>query len=317
MTIQQIYELAIKLGIENDLRGEEAVLKNLERIKKRYEKMGKEEKEEFDKDKLASPYSDTRILNETKKEIKKVLTGIDMEGPELLLARDLGVDLVIAHHPEGKSLADLSDVMHMQAEVLAGYGIPINIAESLLQPRISEVSRGVNAVNHNRAVDFAKILNIGFMNVHTPCDNMVAKFLFDLIKKNEKKMEYVEDILKLLKEIPEYAAAVKIEGGPTLFAGRKENRCGKIAVTEITGGTEGSPEIYEKMAQAGIGTVIGMHLSEKHKEAAEKAHINALVAGHISSDSIGMNLFLDELEKRGIEIIPCSGLIRVNRLKKK
>ena len=317
MTIQQIYELAIKLGIENDLRGKEVVLKNLERIKKRYEKMGKEEKEEFDKDKLASPYSDTRILNETKKEIKKVLTGIDMEGPELLLAQDLGVDLVIAHHPEGKSLADLSDVMHMQAEVLAGYGIPINIAESLLQPRISEVSRGVNAVNHNRAVDFAKILNIGFMNVHTPCDNMVAKFLFDLIKKNEKKMEYVEDILKLLKEIPEYAAAVKIEGGPTLFAGRKENRCGKIAVTEITGGTEGSPEIYEKMAQAGIGTVIGMHLSEKHKEAAEKAHINALVAGHISSDSIGMNLFLDELEKRGIEIIPCSGLIRVNRLKGK
>jgi len=26
-----------------------------------------------------------------------------------------------------------------------------------------------------------------------------------------------------------------------------------------------------------------------------------------------MNLFLDELEKRGIEVIPCSGLIRVKR----
>lgn len=316
MTIQQIYELAIKLGIENDLRGKEAVLKNLERTKKRYDKMSKEEKDEFDKEKLTNPYSDSGILNETKKEIKKVLAGIDMEGPELILARDLGVDLVIAHHPEGKSLADLSDVMHMQAEVLAGYGIPINIAESLLQPRISEVSRGINAVNHNRAVDFAKILNIGFINVHTPCDNMVAKFLFDLIKKNEKKLDYVEDVLKLLKEIPEYAAAVKIEGGPTLFAGRKENRCGKIAVTEITGGTEGAPGIYEKMSQAGIGTVIGMHLSEKHKSAAEKAHINALVAGHISSDSIGMNLFLDELEKRGVEIISCSGLIRVSRVKK-
>jgi len=35
----------------------------------------------------------------------------------------------------------------------------------------------------------------------------------------------------------------------------------------------------------------------------------------MSSDSLGMNLFLDELEKRGIEIVPCSGLIRISRIK--
>ena len=36
-------------------------------------------------------------------------------------------------------------------------------------------------------------------------------------------------------------------------------------------------------------------------------------AGHMSSDSLGMNLYLDELEKKGAEVIPCSGLIRVSR----
>ena len=51
------------------------------------------------------------------------------------------------------------------------------------------------------------------------------------------------------------------------------------------------------------------------REEAEKANINVVVAGHISSDSIGVNLFLDELEKQGIKIIPCSGLIRVSRVK--
>ncbi|MDP1620256.1 MAG: NGG1p interacting factor NIF3, partial [bacterium] len=85
----------------------------------------------------------------------------------------------------------------------------------------------------------------------------------------------------------------------------------------ITGGTEGSPKMYEKMANAGVGTIIAMHQSEKHREAAEKAHINVVIAGHISSDNIGVNLFLDELEKRGIGIIPCSGLIRVSRNKKR
>jgi hypothetical protein len=119
--------------------------------------------------------------------------------------------------------------------------------------------------------------------------------------------------LDILNNIPEYRESAKGKAGPKLFTGNKDNRCGKIALTEITGGTEGSPEIYERLAQAGIGTVIGMHMSEKHTEAAKKAHINAVIAGHMSSDSIGINLFLDEIEKREVEIVPASGLIRVKR----
>ena len=69
------------------------------------------------------------------------------------------------------------------------------------------------------------------------------------------------------------------------------------------------------MANAGIGTTIAMHQSEKHRESAEKAHINVVIAGHISSDSIGMNLILDQLEKKGIEIIPFGGLTRFSRNK--
>ena len=67
------------------------------------------------------------------------------------------------------------------------------------------------------------------------------------------------------------------------------------------------------MAQVGIGTIVGMHMSEEHKKEAENALVNVVIAGHMSSDSLGVNLFLDELEKRGVEIIPCSGLIRVSR----
>jgi putative NIF3 family GTP cyclohydrolase 1 type 2 len=319
MTINEIYNIAVKLGIENDLRGKQAVLKNLKRVKDKYDKLPKEKKASFDLEKLTNPYSDTRILYEAKKkkQIKKVLVGIDMEGEELLLADKLGVDLVIAHHPEGKAFADLSEVMHLQAEVLAKYGVPINIAESVLKPRISEVSRGIAPINHQRAVDMARLLDINFMCAHTACDNLVANFLKKEIENKKNDLEYVEDVMKLLKSIPEYQAAEKLGAGPRLFAGSEENRAGKIVLTEITGGTEGSPKIYEKMSQAGIGTIIGMHMSETHKKEAEKAHINAVIAGHISSDSIGVNLFLDNLEKKGLEIIPCSGLIRISRLKKK
>ena len=315
MTIKEIYNLTLQMGALADFRGEHGVRRFLEGKKKKYEKMDEKEKQEFDLEALENPYLDSRIYNiSDDKAIKKVLVGIDIEPAELLMAKEIdNIDLIIAHHPFGKGLAYLADVMDLQIDVLNYYGVPINIAEGLMKERISEVARGVNSANHQRTVDAAKILKMNLMNSHTPTDNLAAKFLKNLIE--AKNPERISDLISLLNEIPEYREATKIGAGPKIFVGDSENRCGKIALTEITGGTEGSPKIYEKMANAGIGTVIGMHMSEDHKKEAESAHLNVVIAGHMSSDSLGINLFLDELEKRGIEIVPCSGLTRISRAK--
>ncbi|MFA6513763.1 MAG: NGG1p interacting factor NIF3 [Patescibacteria group bacterium] len=314
MKVKEIYQLAIQLGIDSDLRGKDEVKKYLARINKKYEASSDKEKENFDLEKLSNPYSDARVLFDNEREVKKIMVGIDMETPELLLARQLGdIDLVLAHHPEGIALADLSDVMKLQAQVLANYGVPINISESVIKSRISEVHRGISPINHDRAVDAAKILDTNFMCIHTPADNLGANFLVDLFKKKEKELETVSDIIDLLETIPEYVMAKKKKAGPMIFSGSEDNSCGKIVVTEFTGGTSGSKDIYEKMSQYGIGTVIGMHMSEEHRKEAEKYHINVVIAGHMASDSLGMNLLLDEIEKKGIEVITVSGLMRVKR----
>lgn len=313
MKTKEIFNLFLQKGIDADFRGREGVQKLLERKRKAFDAMSQDQKDEFDQEALTNPYMDSGILNVSDdKEIKRVLVGIDMEPAEILLAKHLGnIDLAIAHHPEGRGLAQLADVMHLQADVLSQYGVPINIAESLMKVRISEVARGVNAINHQRAIDMARLLGINFMAAHTPADNLAAKFVKNLI--DEKKPEYVGEIIKILKELPEYQEAMKIGVGPKLFVGSPDNRAGRIAVSEFTGGTEGSPKLYEKMSQAGIGTVIAMHTSEEHRKEAEAAHINIVIAGHMSSDSLGMNLLMDELEKQGIEIVPCSGFTRFKR----
>ncbi len=314
MRIREIFNLAIQKGIEADFRGKKTIEEILVRKREKYQKLSEKEKDYFDKEALKNPYLDSRILNiAQEKEVKKVLVGIDIEPAEILMAKEIGgIDLVISHHPLGKGLANLHEVMELQCDILNLYGLPINVAEKLMKEKISEVARGINRVNHQRTVDAAKILGLNLMCLHTVTDNLAAKFLKAKVEKENSLMR-LEDLLDLLKEIPEYKEAAKIGAGPKIFVGDKEARCGKIAVTEITGGTEGSPKIYEKMAIAGIGTVIGMHMEEEHKKEAEIANINVVIAGHMSSDSLGMNLFLDELEKRGIEIIPCSGLIRVQR----
>jgi putative NIF3 family GTP cyclohydrolase 1 type 2 len=322
MTIRQIYELAIRLGIQNDLRGASLVQRKLKRKKEEYTALSGDKKKEFDTESLTNPFSDTRILlGNPDKPVRRILTGIDIGPAEVLIAQELSkkkpIDLILSHHPIGPALAGLHEVMDLQAEVLAMYGVPINIAESLTKIRLSEVSRSISAENHNRTIDAARLLGFDLMCTHTAADNLVATYLNKLFQKEKKKIEYVGDILKLLKSIPEYQQAMKLKFGPSIFVGSEDRYAGKIALTEITGGTEGSHQLYEKMAQAGIGTVIGMHMQEQHKKEAEKYHINVVIAGHISSDSLGMNLLLDELEKKGVEIIPCSGLIRVKRFKKK
>lgn len=314
MTIKEIYNLAIQMGINSDFRGQEGVQRFLEVKRKQYEKMDEKEKDEFDREALENPYLDSGIHYITEdKNIKKILIGIDIEPAEILMAKELGgIDLIIGHHPLGKGLAHLADVMSLHCDVLNYYGVPINIAEGLMKERIGEVARGVNASNHKRIIDTAELLKQNLINIHTPCDNLAAKFLKDLI--DQKKPETVGEIINILKEVPEYREAMKIGAGPKIFVGAPENRCGKIALSEITGGTSGSPKLYEKMADAGIGTIVGMHVTEEHKKQAEEAHLNIVIAGHMSSDSLGINLFLDELQKRGIEIIPCSGFTRISRV---
>jgi len=80
----------------------------------------------------------------------------------------------------------------------------------------------------------------------------------------------------------------------------------------MTGGTGGSKRVFEKLAVSGVGTVVGMHISEEHRKEAAKHHINVVIAGHISSDNIGMNLLLDNILD-GVEVVAASGFRRIAR----
>ena len=85
---------------------------------------------------------------------------------------------------------------------------------------------------------------------------------------------------------------------------------GKIFV-EMTGGTEGPQRVFDKIAKTGIRTLVSMHLSEQHLSKARQAGLNVVIAGHISSDNLGLNLLLDGIEKHEqLEVICCSGFRR-------
>ena len=317
MKLRSLYELAIEKGIDKDPRGKSFVKNELQKSKLKYNKLSDKEKKDFDLERLKNPYSDTRILwGSGKEEVKRVMVGIDIEVGEIMLADRLiekgkKIDLILSHHPEGRALASLHQVMIMQADIANTFGVPITIAESLMKERISEVERRLLPINHTRTIDAARLLGIPFMCVHTPADNQVTTFLQNLIDK--KAPDTLGEVLDILKAITEYKQAIINNAGPKILNGSSDQRPGKVFV-DMTGGTGGSKKMFKNLAQAGVGTVIGMHIGEEHLKLAKKEHLNVIIAGHISSDNLGVNLLLDSIEKtQRLEIIECSGFTRNKR----
>jgi putative NIF3 family GTP cyclohydrolase 1 type 2 len=317
MKLGKLYEAIVKIGIENDPRGKQAISKLLEDKRKEYESL-KEGKEFFDQDSFFNPFSDTRLLYGDKdKEIKKVFVGIDISGEELLIIDRLNqgkskkIDLAISHHPAGKALASLYEVMNVQADILAKFGVPIALAESLMQERIKEVERRFMPINHMRTVDSAELLDIAFLCMHTAADNCCATLLQETFDK--KKPQTLKDIIDILIAIPEYKYAAINRSGPKIINGSPKSKAGKILV-DMTGGTEGSKEVFSKLVAGGVSTMVCMHLSEEHFNNAIKERLNLVIAGHISSDTLGMNIVLDGLEKHDkLDIVSGSGFKRFKR----
>jgi len=318
MKLERFYKKAVEIGITNDLRGADEIRRILEDEAEKAKDLKDEDRKFQDKDRLFNPFADTRVLTgDLGTDVHKVMVGIDIDTAELLLARTLNqgegakIDLVVGHHPMGSAQVQLFDVMKLQAKLLALYGVTISVAEQLMERRIGEIERRLLPINATREVDAARLLGLPLMCIHTAADNCVTSHLAKLFER--EKPARLKDILKLLRAIPEYEKAMALQMPPKIVAGTESGSCGRIFV-DMTGGTEGAKDIYDKLAGGGVSTLVGMHMSEEHLTNAKKANLNVVIAGHIASDVLGLNLLFDELEKEErFEFVGLSGFERIRR----
>ena len=317
MKLRNLYRETVNKGIEGDVRSSKEIKALLEENKEKLEKLSKKEKEFFDIDSLSNPFADTRILyGDAESNIKSLIVGIDVDGAELVLVdrlREKGekIDLVVSHHPQGRAYANFYEVMDLQIDIFAKEGIGMGVCEKLLEERKAQVARRVSAANHCRSVDAARLLNINFLCIHTPCDNMAYQYLKKVMDKS--KPATLGKIIDILQTIPEYIDAAKNNNPPQIVVGNKKSRCKNIYL-EFTGGTEGPKDIYKELASKGVDTIIAMHQSEEHFRKCKEAKINVIFASHIASDSLGINIMLDYLEsKEKLKIYEFSGFRRFKR----
>jgi hypothetical protein len=316
MKLGDIYKKIVDMGIDADPRGRERVNQILEKSKKDLEKLEGKKKELADKDVTWNPYTDCRLLyGEEDREITSLLSGIDIGTGEIVLADRLAdkgtkIDLVLAHHPHGIGISNLDYVMKLQPEQWAQVGVPIAQAESAMAARLKEVHFGTKPRNHTQVIDAARLIDMPFMCSHTPADSIGYQFLTKYLK--DKDPSTLGDLLEVLLEIPEYQEAEKVGAGPEILVGSSGGSVGEKFVF-FTGGTSAGPKSIPKLANAGVSTIITMHMGEDVKKKCEEEGLYVVIAGHDSSDSIGMNIVLDALEKEGVKTYTCSGFTRHKR----
>jgi hypothetical protein len=246
--------------------------------------------------------------------LRRALFSIDLEVGELLFAREAGFDVVVSHHPagDGPSSVHFTDVMWRQVDQMLEEGVDEPVARAALAERVATVHRRRHMTNHNRVLDTARLLGLPLMNIHLPPDIVTREVLRGILSRTIGPDSTVAELITTLSAIPEMEASLV---KPEAWVGRPENRLGRTTVA-IAGGTNGGYPVFRAYYEAGVRTILAMHIDEGDflRLRAEAApDWNFVVTGHMPSDSIGINRLIWGLEDRGLECTRTSGIIGAPR----
>jgi putative NIF3 family GTP cyclohydrolase 1 type 2 len=231
--------------------------------------------------------------------IRKVLIGIDIGTAELMLARQLGCDAVIAHHPLGVTAVNFYKVFDRHLDYLIEHGVPKKVARQAVEKLKERIKTRNHANIYSDVAGAARALDMPLVNIHQPCDEYMRQVILHSI--NSGRTEYVSDVVKSISKIPEFLhAATKVE----VRFGNRKNKAGHWALV-VAAGTNGGFHVAKAYLQHGVSTVIYLHIdyNELTKMKEENLEGNLVVMGHLAGDSIGLNGLAARLEDIGVETI--------------
>lgn len=238
--------------------------------------------------------------------IERVLFAVDVSSAELLFARMHGFHCVIGHHPRGLAQASYHAILEKQVALLEVLGVPEEEALQATKPLRESFFLSSHRANWEDPLLLAKALEMPFLNIHNPLDELGRRFLENKVQERKRPGWKIKDLISALLEFPEIQ---KAPHPPYLAMGREDAPCGKVAVFHGTG-TNGGYGAAKALFQNGYDTVLYIHIDYQDLERLRREFPgkSLVVSGHIASDMIGINPYLEELKRRGLEVLKLSEL---------
>ena len=245
--------------------------------------------------------------------VRRALFGIDADSGDLLIAKQLGYDLLINHHPTGGgSQVNFPQVLAKHGIILERAGVPKEVARRAVEALLDEHESAAHARNYDHLPSEARLLGMPLMAIHNPCDEIGRRVMDETLRAGLPREATVRDGIAVLNRLPEFQKALtKI----VVRMGDERHALGKWVVIHGAG-TNGGYPVAKAAFDHGIDTVFYIHIDAGHlrrlrEEYGRGGPKNLVVTGHIASDSIGINVLIRELRKRGVTVDAFGGVLDV------
>src|SRR5713101_5124344 len=139
--------------------------------------------------------------------IRRVLVAIDVGVGELMLARHLGCDGVISHHPAGGTARlEGYKVFQRHVQQMKEVGVPAEAAKQAIQNKYRQLEIQHHPDNYDQTPSAAKKLKMPLVSVHSPCDEIGRRIILRQIKTLNGRAT-VGDLVRRISQLPEYRKA--------------------------------------------------------------------------------------------------------------
>lgn len=242
--------------------------------------------------------------------LKRAMFGIDIDSGELALAKQLGFDVVIAHHPSGGGTwAGFPHVLESHAPIMVKAGVPRREALAVVAALKDEHGPRTHLLNYDRLPSVARLLKMPFLNIHQPADELGRRLMSDHIASRVKRGAKVSAAVKALMALPEFAHS---RHPIVMRMGSAGAPLGKWVFSHGAG-TNGGYPVASALFRNGVDTVFYIHVDPGHlrrlKDEFGKKGKNLVVTGHIASDSVGINPIIRRLRQEGLAVEAMGGVV--------
>src|SRR6266702_5192729 len=224
--------------------------------------------------------------------LRKLLVSIDVSVGELLLAKNLGCDGVIAHHPAGgRAQLEGYKVFLRHVEQMKTAGVPAEAAREAVKSKYRVLDIQHHPENYDQVPNAAKKLGLPLVTIHSPCDEIGRRMMVEATKGLGERAT-VHELVSRINAFPEFRNA---ETEIRVRLGSLKNKAGKVAISHACYTNSGF-DVAKAYFEHGVNTLSYIHVSEPDltRLAAEKMSRNLIVLGHIASDWLGINRLLRE-----------------------
>jgi putative NIF3 family GTP cyclohydrolase 1 type 2 len=240
--------------------------------------------------------------------IRRILAGIDLRAPEIAIAKGMGFDAVLTHHPVGAGTLHFHRVLARHVDQMIAAGVPEAAARAAIDDT-AEARRVLDSMsNYDHDPSIARLLDMPYLNIHTPLDEIGRRRMADAAASLPADST-VADLVRCFEgTFGEFrSASTQVE----IAVGKATHRLGRVAVSHGAG-TNGGYAVGKAYFEHGIDTLVYIHCrpDEARRLEAEFGMTKSLVVtGHIASDSVGINPYLDRLRREGLEVTTASGIL--------